>query len=506
MQPHPNFGTPTHVAKLRGIEVQFNGDQHDAALDWLVREAGGYDKSLDVSVITTKPEPKSIDAAPKDDPTDTVYSRAIRTARLDDDASKAQAAGFTLRDPLYALGRKVNETGVENARAARLEYEAKPRVTEAAFAFAEKIASERRKDSTVRVGDVGMSNDGRLTIAQGCPAVAIAIDESAFDSLVSRTGIGGAGYLKSCWPELRAINVNAWTDRIDRREVAKLNAWVESGQKGAEPEPSKVVLRCRNTEAGPRSIFAVVSEQYRAMDCDVIARAIAQTAPFDARGSIVYDGQQARFEVLFHSDVAAGDYGCGEIFRAGVIVRTNDVGDGSIRVSAMVERNLCLNLIILDTAEQQIAGIRHVGADLPAKFEAAFATALGKLAAFRESWGYARADAIVESTARASGELLEGMTAREVLAGIVWSQMKRDLVPVRGRKPDVLRAVLQAYDVEPVKTPTLVRSDVINAWTRYAHETAAQSDVWIEDDIQSAAGRMLQSRKPFQFEAVPFAL
>jgi len=50
-----------------------------------------------------------------------------------------------------------------------------------------------------------------------------------------------------------------------------------------------------------------------------------------------------------------------------------------------------------------------------------------------------------------------------------------------------------------------VRSDVVNAWTRYAHESAAQSDPWIEDDIQAAAGRMLQTHKPLPYDEVLFA-
>jgi hypothetical protein len=506
MQSHPNFGLPTHVAQLRGVTVEFNGEQHDAALAWLVATAGGYDTSMTVKTLVVDATPKSIDAAPSDDPDDTQFNRAVRTARLEDDAAKATAAGFVLQDPLYAIGRKVNATGVENAKAARLAYDAKPLVADAATAFVAKITTERRKDSTVLVRDISMAGDGQLVVQDcGKGRVSIGMGEAAFDSLLSRTGIGGAGYLKSCWPELRAQNVNAWTQRILDREVGATNAWNDGGRKGAEPKAASAVLRCRSTVDSKRAVYAVVSPQYRSMDCDVIAKAISEAAPSGSRGSIVYDGQQARFEVLFHSDVAAEDFGCGEIFRAGVIVRSNDVGDGSIRVSAMVERNLCLNLIILDTAEQQVAGIRHVGNELAKKFESAFATALDKIKSFRDAWGYARQDSVVAATIMASGEDLSGMTAREVLAGIAWSQMHRELVPVRGRKPEVLKAVLMAYDREPAKTSGLVRSDVVNAWTRYAHESAAQSDPWIEDEIQSAAGRMLQTHKPLPYEKVPFA-
>jgi hypothetical protein len=352
---------------------------------------------------------------------------------------------------------------------------------------------------------LAMRPNGALHVVteDGSRTAELSLGEGAFDSLVARTGIGGAAYLKSCWPELRAINVNMWLTKIAAEEVAAQVAWSDT-KRGTEPTPSEIVLRCRTTDNAVRSVYAVVSKTYRAMDCDVIARALKTAAPEKSRGSVVYDGQQARFEVLFHSDVAADDYGCGEIFRAGIVVRSNDVGDGSIRVSAVVERNLCLNLIVLDTSEQRIAGIRHVGSELASKFNVAIKSALAKVMTFAESWGYARHDSVSIAAGLAADENLSQRSAREVLAGIVWAQTKRDLVPVRGRKPDVVRQVLRAYDVEPAKSGVLSRADVVNAWTRYAHETAAQSDVWIEDDIQTAAGRILQSRKPLPYEAPTF--
>jgi hypothetical protein len=501
MQAQPNFGASTHVATLKGKRVEFEIGQYDEAIAWLIAQAGGYDASFHVvGIEPPRNLPTPVDA------TDTIYARATRVARIESDAAAAVAAGFTLADPLYALGRKVNDLGVANAQASRVAYDAKPTVVEAAATFIDRVAAERRKDATVRVRDLGMSDAGDLVVpTEARGIVGLGLGESAFESLVARTGIGGAGYLKSCWPALRSLNVNLWTQRIAQREDAARAAWTDAGRKGPEPKPASVVLRCRSTAERTRAVYAIVSTQYRALDCDVIARAIAAVAPPDARGSIVYDGQRTRFEVLFHSDVAADDYGCGEIFRAGVIVTTNDVGDGSIRVSAMVERNLCLNLIVLDTSEQQVAGIRHVGAELESKFNAAFADALDKLHDFRDAWGYARADQVATPAAMASGEDLSTLTAREVLAGIAWAQMRRELVPVRGRKPEVLRDVLRAYDREAVKTDVLARTDVVNAWTRYAHETASLTDPWIEDDIQAAAGRLLQNRKPLPYEKVPFA-
>lgn len=488
----PSFGTPTHRATLKGIAVDFEQSQSDAAMAWLVAAAGGYDSSL--SVVELGKETAVLE---------TKLSDVARKMRLEMDEAAAKANGFAVKDPIYALGRLVNETGVENARRSRQEFEARPYATDLLDQFGMRIRGERRKDTAVRVADLSMMTNGRLVVRNDFQHQ-LDIADGAFESLVSRTGIGGSGYLKSCWPELRSINVNSWMTRIQTTEADALANWHANGRKGAEPKPSSLVLRVRAHGQG-RAVYAVVSSQYRALDCDAIAAAIRESVPGGARGSVVYDGQQTRFEILFHSDVAAEDYGAGEIFRAGVIVRTNDVGDGSIRVSAVVERNLCLNLIVLDTAEQSVAGIRHIGTELPQRFAAAFADAYSKIRGFAESWGAAKADAVAVGAAASSGENLTGLSAREVLAGIIWAQAKRDLVPVRGKRPDVVRDVLKAYDVEPVKTDVLTRVDVVNAWTRYAHETAAVSDPWIEDDIQTAAGALLQSRRPMPYEKPGFA-
>jgi hypothetical protein len=491
-----DFGTPTHRAELKGFSVEFSLEHHDAAIAKLVEDAGGYDSSF--KIVDLKIQPDAVQ--PTDD---TPLAKVVRTGRIEGDAEAAMGAGFVLKEPLYAVGRRVNDLGVDNARSSRVAYDAKPTVSAAVDVFSDTIANENRKDSKIAVRDIQMSDDGRLSIRNGSRWYPLALSESAFDAFTSRTGIGGSGYLKTCWPALRATNCNAWIEKFEEEEQTRMREWLLAGRKGKAPVGNQLVLRVRNAGEQERGVYAVVSPKYQAMDCDVIGRAIADAAPEGAKGSIVYDGQQARFEVLFHSDVSAEDYGCGEIFRAGIIVRTNDVGDGSIRVSAMVERNLCLNLIVLDTAEQQVAGIRHIGSELTQKFADAFEAAMGKLKHFRESWGYARQDEVGVAISRAE-EFAADMSARDLLAGIAWGQMQQELVPVRGRKPEVLKALVAAYDAEPVKGDRLVRTDVVNAWTRYAHETAALSDPWIEDDIQSAAGKMLQSRKPMPYVAAPF--
>lgn len=509
METQPNFGEAKLCATLKGFQVEFDNEHHEQAIAWLVKQAGGYDASLKVrSKLPSQPPPALQTCA--DDPTDAAFTRAMRVGRLQLDEQAAKASGFSPKDPIYALGRKVVQAGVENAKAERLKYEQKPLVRDACSKFAAQVAAEHRKDTVVYLSELSMREDGVLVAReQGTDRTApIALGEGAFDSLCTKSPMGGSGYLKNCWPALRAANVNAWMNHISEQELAALKQYDHDPDAKKKPERQQIVLRCRTNTLGSREAYAVVSRGYSALDCDTVARSLFDAAPADSRGSIIYDGREARFEIMFHSDVAFEDYGAGEIFRAGVIVKTNDVGGGAIKIASVIERNLCLNLIVLDMSEIEIGRIRHVGKALEAKFSKAFQDALGRISYFRDAWGYARSDELVKDTSIVAGEDLTRLTARELLGGILWAQMKQDLVPVRGSKKEILPQLLRAYDREPNKGAQLTRADVVNVWTRYAHEGAAQTDAWIEDDIQQAAGRMLATRKakPLPYTTVPFAL
>ena len=406
----------------------------------------------------------------------------ITMGRLQEQEALAAAAGFAPEPPIYALGTRVNETGVENARRSRIEHDEKPLIAKAMVDLRHQIDLENRRDRTVKLSDMRMSSLGDLLVqvpANGKPAheMRVALAERAFGSLVSRAHIGGAEYLRSCWPELRAHNVNSWLARSAASDPeAALTFRVRSNPKVAAPSK--------------REVFAVVSEKYQGgMSIDAIADAIGEFCPDGARGAVDYDGFRAKIECLWHSDVAEEEYCAGEMFKAGIVVRTDDTGSGSIQVSAVVWRNLCLNLMVIDEATVQVARIRHMGklSSLAQRFYEAGATALNKLAGFRQAWGYAQQDVVT-----AGNEECAGLSVSKVLPGLFNGALERELVPVRGRRPEVLKALQLAYDREPVKHAQPTRSDMVNAFTRYAHET--ETDPFRAFEIEKAAGALLFGR------------
>jgi hypothetical protein len=265
------------------------------------------------------------------------------TERAVADEAAANAAGFSLRPPVFAIGTAVNATGVRNFRQSRRDFEALSFATDACADLAARVEAERRLDVLVDAPSLRMEPNGRLTSELGC----LPISERALDGIARLLTPGGAGYLANCPPSLRATNVNHWLALATRRD------------RNGDIKPRQLTLRARQVDGGCE-IFSVVGPRYSPLDIDTIATQLHGIVPKDARAEVMYDGFRARLSVLFHSNIEPEHCVAGEIFKAGVSITTADDGTGAIRVAGQVFRNLCKNLIIIQRSEQASV-TRHVG-------------------------------------------------------------------------------------------------------------------------------------------------
>lgn len=436
-------------------------------------------------------------------------------ARSQADVDALRAAGFAPAEPLYTRGTMVVDLGVENARESRLEHEAKPLVADMCTDLIAKVEGERRRDVVLEAREIQMLPNGVLH-APGTSFLPTRITPNAFDSLCTRLGYGGGAYLRRCSPELRSLNVNIWQGVIKERErqedAVRSREIAEHMQSGgalkSAPEPhqaQRVRLRERDRADGPE-IWAAVSPSYTAFDMDKIAAAIKLASPGDARGTVAYDGERGLFEVMFHSDVKPERYVAGEVFKAGVIVRADDTGGGSVRVSAAAWQNLCLNLIIIDRCGREIARLRHIGSveQLATKFRSAYAKALDSLSHFLKAWNVA-CEEDVRARIVASGTSLP--TDRwEVLKG-VFNGLLAGPVKVRGSKrEETIEALIACWEADESGATQLydgiTRAAVVNAFTRFAQQL---TDPWAQDEVQRSAGALLWGRRSNQAPApLPF--
>lgn len=485
---------PTHRISLNGDVAYCTPETFQEVAGKLVIKHGGGVPHVEPLQQTRGPAPTepAPPPAPTEPPPATNRDRAVA------DAAAALENGFQLAPPIYSIGTAVNELGVENARRSQLEHEAKPLIQEACEALRDKVHAEQRQDLPVLlVGDMRMDKTGRLVLPGGHPVFGgarVPLTRRGFNGLFARFPCTNASaYLADCPVKLRAVNFNHWAEHVQRTE-----------------QSAEVVVRTRLI-GGARTGFAAVSPKYTPYDADSIAEALALAFPSDARGAIDYTGDRLRVEGLWHTDIAPEDFVAGEIFKAGVIVRSDDTGGGSIRVSSVVWRNLCLNLIILDKAIGVDERIRHTGnvRQLAAKFRAAFSRALQSVDVFRRAWSAARHEegrALIEAVQGTTRENITSLPVEDVLPGIFAGVVKRDLVPVRGRVENVVPKLLEMHSLEPARDQYGVsRASIANAFTRYAHEVEVSP--FAADAIREGAGGLLvgqRGRAPAPLPYEPF--
>lgn len=499
----------THQVTYKGIKRLCNAENYKDVSDELIKELGPGEipdiKPIPRQVVTAPIVPAPVDARPiapvvQLNTTKPGEVDLVGKLRATADQHLAEDLGFAPKAPIYTIGTRVVQLGVDNARAMQVEHDKKPLAQDVARHLVRLVQAEQRYDLPAQfTRDLRLDNTGELRVAGG---PVLKLEERAFTSLVSRLPcMGGATYLIHCPSDLRAFNFNYWTQELGALELKRK-------QKDAKTKESKVILRTRDAEKGGREAYAAVSEHYTAFDADKIGEALAIAFPPDARGSLDYDGERVRIEGLWRTDIAPEEFVAGEIFKAGVIVRTDDTGGGSIRVQSVIWRNLCLNLIILDKAIGVDIRLRHMGGvqELAKSFRDAFQQALASIQPFRKAWGSAMAerdDALVKRAAGTTSESIEGRPVSEVLPGLFTGILDRELVKVAGRKKDIVAKLVELHaQDERAAEYGVSRASIVNAFTRYAH--VIEADPFAADTIREGAGKLLSSQGGRQPAPLPY--
>jgi len=275
-----------------------------------------------------------------------------------------------------------------------------------------------------------------------------------------------------------------------------------------------MVLRTRLAPDGSRAVFAVVSDRYASVDVGQIAAMVRDAMPEDARATVAYDGRRAQIDVEFHSTVQPEEYVAGEFFRSGIRISTDDTGGGSLKGSAFVVQNLCLNLIVLDRAEKPLFTARHLGdrRRVLSKLREGLRAGLDSMRHFLDAWGYARNTSILDEI-RASNPALDrdlpnpnldrSIQTELLLAGLVDALRDRELVPLTGKRQEVRNAVIRRWREDPNRAPIESRARLVNALTSYAARDV--QDPWQRGEIERAAGSLLWAPKGGRPAPLPWA-
>jgi len=372
---------------------------------------------------------------------------ALAVARIEEQETWLNEAGFSLPPPIYAPGTRVIDLGDENFRIERQRVDALPEFPSAARRVINSIGRECREDIEVRLSELEMTDDGTLRVGSD----ELGLETSAFSQFASLAGFGsGVSYLSNCCPaDLRAENVNRQLQQARDREIT---------------------LRTRLVDGEHRSTYAVVSPSYAAVDSDRVLEVVCDSLR-DSRAELVYDGMGIRSTSLFMPNQIV-DLAAGDVFKCGVRIQTDDTGRGRVKVSGVAWRNRCLNLLIIAEGEAETVSVVHRGdpqriIDIVASgVERARAT----VSNFLEAWGHAR-------TVRVDPE----ETIRS------WVEQKKLKVPgVRSaaQRDALVEKLLESWQYEPGET----LADAVNAVTRAAH---TDWDMEVREHLERQASRLV---------------
>jgi hypothetical protein len=402
--------------------------------------------------------------------------------RANENHALATDLGFPPQRLLYSVGHPVAESGRDAWRQMRVDHDRQAWFGEACEGLMATIETERREDHIVPVNRIEMDDSGALDIS----GRKLPVEIDAFKQLTSRFGMYRAGaYLASVQPDLRAYNVNRHLCATETKRMAGHEVERKSGgivrMEHVVDEPDQIMLRTRNGD-GQRKVFAAVSDSYQALDADDVAAVLRQVVPSDAKGEATYDGIQTRFTGLWLAEINAAELVVGDILRAGIQVRTDDTGRGSLVMQAIIEQARCVNLTKVTRTVDVLRQVHSAkGVDLRAVLQKAVDTALAKVAPFVDCWRKA-------AQARIIDEDLHHADVEPVFAKLVQQRMIQGQGGVGVNDEELVRRLRAAYWKQP--NPTV--KGVTDAITRAAHEST-WAGPWVTDTLEESAGNLIRA-------------
>jgi hypothetical protein len=379
--------------------------------------------------------------------------------RVEEDYKTATKNGFKLQNTLYAMGTPINATGISNLRKSREEYDSLSTSQEEANKVIKIVKEEERSDDKVLLSSYRMNKEGNLflTNLESSGYTNYIPTTSSLNQLVRRTS--------STEAVSAAANYVSDVDSPIHLRTTVCNYYLETSNNTA-------IFRSRKYKDRQRELYATVSERF-STECDVdeLCRIISEQE-YAAKSMSFYDGTRFRFDIIYHTDIKPEDGVCGELFKAGVTVRSSDNGLSGIRISPFVIRNLCLNLIILDHAEQHNY-MTHLRKNLKETVVEAIQKSLTKVQTFKEKWSSANKIKVLENT------------KEETVKAYFENLIKNGPLKNKGITKESITNFYNNWTKEPGDK----LSSVVNAITRSAHEDSMT--IWKTTLLEEQAGTLL---------------
>jgi hypothetical protein len=397
----------------------------------------------------------------------------VNLSRAEQDYQTALKSGFSPKQPLYRLGTPVNEWGRNNLKLSRQRWEENPLTQDDCDKHIELIRKEEREDHKYNLKDFYMTIAGQLDGPEILVPTQWSLRQMLLRSrvvtneLTSEAVLDAADYVSNLRSPLKL-----------RKDIC--NYYFGNSKRDGW-------FRTRKNPAGQeRELYSVVSDRYnRSCTTDnlltIIRDKLDENRNIPSRSETTYDGDRLQMDIVYHTFIKPEDCVAGEIFQSGIRITTNDNGSERIRISPFVLRNLCLNLIVIDRAEQNIE-ISHLKSSLEDTVKEAIDSAISKISDFAENWSLACRESI-----------LDGIYTNADPKIIIEKLVKEGYGRIPGlSKTEVTQKIYNAWLKEPDEQKWS-RASFVNALTLAAH-TESWSNTWISSQLEENAGNLLYNK------------
>jgi hypothetical protein len=289
----------------------------------------------------------------------------------------SQVTGVRLPETIIPEGESLIPYGVERQRMLKEEIYSLPTLAEAGKILRDIRAEQHPKDTKVAVQRIRMSPDNGGVYGLGYEASpTLGYTETGFNQLstfVKPASVtsGFTSTLLALPPKIRSEAFNHFaSNQTGERNAVLRSVRVPFLKNGA------VILR--------RSLSAVVSERYSAVDDHDIVDDINAVLPDGARVRYTQNESRSDIEILWPA--MTRELKVGDVALIAVQVTNSQVKKAAIRLTPKILRVLCLNFTTAWGEGETEVVIRHIG-EARQKFAAALKKAIGTVAPFVIAFG-----------------------------------------------------------------------------------------------------------------------
>ena len=449
--------------------------------------------------VKTEPEPE-IQAQPAPAPVDN--SQADDGKVSDAAATRIAAQHVAIKSVGLAVGELWFPPGTplyqdSKSTAARMVREADnlPKASTALPALVARVASENRRDVLISdVTQVRMDPTGAFILPG--EATPVRPTKRGIQSIQADLGISVVDSLQA------ARNRFADPAPAISGIAAAWNAWADNVQaeRSDTDKPKSRLARVRNVDGSP-VLYALVSDGYaneiHTGDVALHVYEMLTSLNIDPATALQYSGDKIQIDLVFPTPVDPGELHVGDCWKIQIRVRSDDTGQGSLRVSTGLFFARCRNFSVSIT-EQSEMNKRHTGdsAMLARLLREAIGSAHTKVQPLIAAWNASVGDNLLDSLPASSPA--RNLTLEEALPGWTRAMLATpEMVAVLPRKNgETARLVADAWkkDTGPgsLHDGKATRAGLVNAFTRYAHESA---EPWAQDAVERIASSYLDPRK-----------